>query len=228
MTWNDVNAVILRVLRRWWIVLSVLVIVVGTTFWGLSESLDRYQTTTLMVVGPNIDLEPSEVLRVADLLGSNMVMSTYADVMASPRVVANGMVAVAPENEDWSDYDVRVVQEPDSNVLRMVVEGPDGEMTEALAAAVMAEGQATLGELFPIYSISPLSAGDPQAYLISLPWARTLGISGGIGLGLGVLLALWLDSLLLYRRSSLGIASRGGGASQASNVDPQTAAYTRR
>lgn len=228
MTWNDVNAVILRVLRRWWIVLSILVVVVGVTFWGLSGSLDRYQTTSLMVVGPNVDLEPSEVLRVADLVGSNMVMATYADVMSSPKVVAGGMVNVAPEKSDWADYEVRVVQEPDSNVLRMIVEGPDAALTEALAAAVQVEGQATLGELFPIYTITSLDASAPQAYVISLPWARTIGIAVGIGLGLGVLLALWFDSLLLYRRNSLGLVSRGGGTSQVSGVDPQTAAYTRR
>lgn len=228
MTWNDVNAVILRVLRRWWIVLSIVVLVFGATFWGLSESLDRYEVTTLMVVGPNVDLEPSEVLRVADLLGSNMVMSTYADVMSSPKVVASGMADVDPTRSDWSEYDVRVVQEPDSNVLRMIVEGPDAATTEQLAAAVQANGQATLAELFPIYSISPLDAGEPQAYLISLPLTRTLGIAIVIGLGLGTLLALWFDSLLQYRQSSLGVAGRGGGVAKTSGVDSQTAAYTRR
>ncbi|HEX5164850.1 MAG TPA: Wzz/FepE/Etk N-terminal domain-containing protein [Thermomicrobiales bacterium] len=227
MTWNDVNAIILRVLRRWWIVLGIVAIVVGATFWGLSSSLDRYQSTTLMVVGPNVDMEPSEVLRVADLLGSNMVMSTYADVMSSPKVVASGMVEVDPARENWSDFEVRVVQEPDSNVLRMIVEGPDAATTASLAAAVQSNGQEALAELFPIYSISPLDAGAPQAYLISLPWVRTIGISVVIGLGLGVLLALWFDSLLAYRQSSLGVINRADRASSAA-VESRTAAYTRR
>jgi capsular polysaccharide biosynthesis protein len=228
VTWTDVNAVILRVLRRWWMVLAVVAIVVGATFWGLSSSLDRYQTTTLMVVGPNVDLEPTEVLRVADLLGSNMVMATYADVMASPKVVASGMVEVDPERDDWSDYEVRVVQEPDSNVLRMIVEGPDAATTAGLAAAVQANGQATLSELFQIYSITSLDAGEPQAYLISLPWMRTLGIAVVIGLGLGTLLALWFDSLLQYRQNSLVTSGRRSGVVHAAGVDSPTAAYTRR
>ena len=227
MTWNDINAIIQRVLRRWWIVVSVLVIVVGATFFGLADSRDRYETTTLLVVGPNIDLEPSEVLRVADLLESNMVMATYSDVLASPRVVASGMIAVDPTYSDWNLYEVRVVQEPESNVMRMIVEGPDAEKTEGLAVAVQTEGQATLGELFPIYSISSLSAGAPEAQLVSLPWVRTIGIAIVIGLGLGVLLALWLDSLLAYRRGDAGIAARGSGTVQASSIDPQTATVAR-
>lgn len=227
MTWNDVNAVILRVLRRWWIVVSVVLVVVGATFWGLSDSLDRYETTTLMVVGPNVDMDPSEVLRVADLLSRNTVMATYADVMSSPRVVANGMLAVDPARSEWSSYEVRVVQEPDSNVLRMIVGGSDPATTEALTTAVQTEGQTILGELFPIYSISPLDAGEPRAVLISPPWVRTLGIAVAIGIGLGVLLALWFDSLAQYRRGSLGAVSRGGG-SQVSSVESQRAAYTRR
>ena len=210
MTWNDVNAVILRVLRRWWFVLSVVLVVLGASYWGLSGKLDQYETTTLMVVGPNVEMDPSEVLRVADLLSRNTVMATYADVMSSPRVVANGMVAVDPTRSEWSAYEVRVIQEPDSNVLRMIVSGSDPATTEALTAAVQTEGQAILGELFPIYSISPLDAGEPHAVLISPPWARTLGIAVGIGAGLGVLLALWFDSLMQYRQGSLGLASRSG------------------
>jgi capsular polysaccharide biosynthesis protein len=226
VTWNDVNAVILRVLRRWWIVLSVLVVVLGATYFGLSDGRDQYETTTMMVVGPEVGMDASEVLRVADLLSRSTVMSTYADVMSSPRVVANGMVAVDPERSDWSDYSVRVVQEPDSNVLRMIVSGSDPATTEALTAAVQSEGQTILGELFPIFSISPLDAGQPHAYLISPPWARTMGIAVGVGLGLGVLLALWFDSLMQYRKGSVGIASRGGP--HVGSVESQRAAYTRR
>lgn len=229
VTWNDVNAIVLRVFRRWWVVLTILALVVGATIWGLSENRDRYEVTTLLVVGPNVEMEPSEVLRVADLLGSNTVMSTYADVMSSPRVVANGMVAVDPTATDWASYEVRVVQEPDSNVLRMIVEGPDQEKVELLAAAVQREGQALLGGLFPIYSVSPLNSGDPQAFLISLPWVRTIGIAAGIGLSLGVLMALWFDSLLLYRRQSIAMAGRSGvAATPLPPVDSQTAAFTRR
>lgn len=229
VTWNDVNAIILRVFRRWWIVLTILAIVVGATVWGLSENRDRYEVTTLLVVGPNIEMEPSEVLRVADLLNSSTVMSTYADVMSSPLVVAGGMVAVDPTRSDWADYEVRVVQEPDSNVLRMIVEGPDKATTEALSAAVQSEGETFLGGLFPIYSLSPLHSGNPQAYLISLPWFRTIGIAAGIGLSLGVLLALWFDSLLQYRRQSIAMAGRSGVASAPlPAIESQTAAFTRR
>lgn len=229
MTWNDVNAIILRVLRRWWIILTIVAIVVGATTWGLSENQDRYQVTTLLVVGPNVEMDPSEVLRVADLLGSSTVMSTYSDVMSSPRVVANGMVTVDSSRSDWSSYEVRVVQEPDSNVLRMIVEGSDEATTEALSAAVQSEGQALLQALFPIYSLSPLNSGEPQAYVISLPWARTIGIAAGIGLGLGVLLALWFDSLLQYRRNSIALAGRSGvAAAPLPAGDSQTAAFPRR
>jgi capsular polysaccharide biosynthesis protein len=228
VTWNDVNAIVLRILRRWWLVAGVLVLVVGASFWGLSGSLNRYETTTLMVVGPNPDLEPSEVLRVADLVGRNMTMSTYADVMASPKVVATGMVATDPTRSDWADYEVRVVQEPDSNVLRMIVRGPDAEMTATLTAEVQASGKATLAELFPIYAVSSLNAGEPQAYLVSLPWVRTIGIAVVIGLGLGVLLALWFDSLMAFRRNSIAVSGRSGVSSTVPGVDPQTAAYPRR
>jgi hypothetical protein len=57
---------------------------------------------------------------------------------------------------------------------------------------------------------------------------RTIGIAVVIGLGLGVLLALWFDSLMAFRRNSIAVSGRSGVSSTVPGVDPQTAAYPRR
>jgi hypothetical protein len=204
VTWNDINALVLRILSRWWVVLAITVLVVGAASWRLSNTESQYRATVLMVVGPNIDMEPTEVLRVADLLNRDTLMSTYADVYSSPRVVNYAMWQVWGNTGtpvEWPGYTIRVVREPNSNVLRMIVEGPNQELTGALAEAARVEGQQVLYELFPIYSVTPLTSGPAWAEPVGLPWIRAIGISLVIGLGFGVLVALWFDSLLQYRRS---------------------------
>jgi capsular polysaccharide biosynthesis protein len=205
VTWYDINALILRILARWWVVLLIAALVVGAAAWRVSGTQEQYRATVLMVVGPNIDMEPSEVLRVADLLNRDTLMATYADVYSSPRVVNGAMQQVSDETSSrvtWPEYTVRVVREPGSNVLRMIVEGPDQARVGVLADATRLQGEAVLNELFPIYSITTLTSGPAWAEPVGLPWTRAIAISLVIGMGFGILVALWFDSLLQYRQSA--------------------------
>lgn len=225
MTWQDLNTLALRVLSRWWIVALVTVVIIAAAAWRVASTPDQYRATTLMVVGPNIDMDPTEVLRVADLLNRDTIMATYADVMSSPRVVNAALdVAIGNDGEDIdrTQYQVRVVREPNSNVLRMIVDGPDREIVSELATSARVEGEAVLFELFPIYSISSLSVGTPQAEQVSLPWTRAMAISLLIGLVFGALVALWFDSLVQYRTSS-GEPAATGVARPTTTVDVRPA-----
>ncbi len=202
MTWNDINALVLRILHRWWIVAIITAIVVGAAGWRLSSSPERYRTTTFMVINASPDLGPSDYMRVIGMVQSDIVLATYSDVFSSPRVVGPAMAESGVWPGVWADYDVTVVREPDSSVLRMIVEGPDLALTSALTEAVIAQGQKVLLELYPIYAIDLLSNSPAEAELVSLPWMRAAALAGVTGLGLGVLVALWFDSLVAYRRAS--------------------------
>ena len=207
MTWNDINALVLRILHRWWIVTIIVFIVVGAAGWRLSSSPERYRTTTFMLINASPDLGPADYMRVVGMVQSDIVLATYSDVFSSPRVVGPAMADANVWPERWTDYDVTVVREPDSSVLRMIVEGPDPTLTTALTEAIRARGDAVLGELYPIYGIDLLSNGPPESELISLPWMRAVALAGVTGLGLGILVALWFDSLVAYRRASLASAT---------------------
>jgi hypothetical protein len=113
---------------------------------------------------------------------------------------------------DWVDYHVTAFREPSSGVLRLTVEGADPNLTVALTDAVMTRGTAVLAEQFPIFVVDPLTNGVPVASQVSLPWTRAMALAGVIGIGLGVLIALWFDSLLSYRRASAATRAAAGGA----------------
>lgn len=207
MSWNDLNALFFRLLRRWWIVAGITIVVLALAGARVSSSPDRYRTTTMLLIGPNVEMEASEVLRAADLVSRGTVAATFADVLASPLVVNPAMSSVTSDFSQWSRYDVRVVNEPDSSVLRLIVEGPTSDDVRALTNAIRAQSSVAMSQLLPIYTISPLYTSEASPELVSLPWVRALGLALVVGLTLGSLVALWYDSLLQYRRSSQEVPS---------------------
>lgn len=223
MSWNDVNALVFRLLKRWWIVLGITAIVVAGAGWRVSDTPEQYRTTTMIVVSPNPDLEPSEILRAHDLLSNEMVMGTYSDVLASPRVVNEAMQASSPTTGRWTGYEVSVVAEPDSNVMRLTVEGPDRDAVESLTKNVRDQGGLVLTQLFSIFVIESLSSAEPVAELVSLPLTKALVFALVLGLGLGSLIAVWFDSLVQYRNATPAIAGLPRGAT---NVDRERARAT--
>lgn len=209
MTWNDINTLVYRLAHRWWIVALIVALVLAGAIWRVAAAEDTYRTTTLIVVSPNPDLEPSEILRAHDLLSNDMVMGTYADVLTSPLVVNDAMQSVSPSTGRWTGYDVSVVTEPDSNVMRLTVEGPDKDAVEALTKAVRDQGNVVMTRLFSIFVIESLSSAEPNAEHVSLPWTTALAFALILGLGLGTLVAVWFDSLMQYRGNAAAALGRG-------------------
>lgn len=163
-----------------------------------------------MVLSPNKDLQQSDALRVADLLNRDTMMSTYVDVLSSPRVVGSAMVTAGEATTGsplWPGFEVRVYREPGSNVLRLIAEGPDKLATETLAEHTRLIGESTLIEMYPMLSITPLANGWPQAESAGMSLFRVVGIGLFVGLGFGLLIALWFDSLLEYRSRSASVAA---------------------
>lgn len=210
MTWNDINLLALRILTRWWIVVIIAGLVVGVSAWRVMDTPPSYSATVMLVVSPNLDLDQNDALRVADMLNRDSIMSTYVDVMSSQRVVGSAMVSAGDSTTGallWPGYDVRVTREPGSNVLRLTAEGPEKEATETLAEHTRLIGEATMAELYPMISMTALTTGTPTAEPSSLSLTRVLGIAVFIGVGFGLLVALWFDSLLDYRARSAALSA---------------------
>ncbi len=184
-------------------VVIILGIVMGLAVQQVLSSPDRYRSTALVVASPQRNLQGAEYLRALDLVSGAEVKATYADLFSSSLVVDPAMDAAGIDEDSRSEYRVRVTTEPESSILRIVTEGPDRQNVIALNEAVEASGTQVGGDLYPLFQITSLEAARGDAAVVSLSWFRALVLAGVIGLGLGVLVALWVDSLLQYRRSNL-------------------------
>jgi capsular polysaccharide biosynthesis protein len=202
--WNDTNSLVIRVLRRWWVLLLVVPLVVGLASWHTLTTTDRFRTTILLAVGPDTSLPPADITRAADVLGNETMMPTFADIVSSPRVTEQAKADIQLPLERYDRYDVRVTVEPDSSVLRVAVEGPGEQTTQRLAQALPRAAEPVVLEAYPVFRLHSLEAGGGSTAIVSLSWVRTLLLACAIGLGVGILAALWVDSLIEYRRNAAG------------------------
>ena len=199
---EDAGSTLGRLLRRWWVIALVTLLVVGLASWWASSEPVRYRATAMMVLGPNPTLEQAELLRVADLINNKAVVATYTDVLGSPKVVdaAKGSLGLSASARDR--YTARVTSEPDSNVIRITVEGPRRATVEQFAQAMQDSSLAATSELYPLYALTSLQSGGVFSTRASLSLPRTLLLAVVIGGGLGILAALWVDAVLSSRPSA--------------------------
>jgi capsular polysaccharide biosynthesis protein len=197
---EDANALVFRLLRRWWMVALVALAVIAAASLWIADTPPRYRATSLLAVGPNIGLEQSALLHVSDLLNNPTVIATYADVLGSPLVVDQAKGIAEIPQSDLADYTAQVTSEPDSAVLRITVEGSDRTLVERFSDGMKTSSQKVSNEQYPIYTLNSLESGTAGAVEVNLSWLRTLVLAGAVGVGLGILAALWLDAALALRR----------------------------
>lgn len=199
---NDTSETIARVLRRWWVVVLVTLVIASLGVWQVRSSPEQYRATMVLLVGPASGLEQSEALRVADMLRNPVTIGTYADILESPVVVADAMDRIDLPLDARSGYSLEVVSEPDSNVVRIRAEGPDPGITAQLPASLHAAGTDTLGAIFPLFSLTSLSGESVSAVSIKTTYTTIMPISLLVGIGVGVFAALWADVVLNARSES--------------------------
>lgn len=195
----EASSLVVKVLRRWWVVALVLIIVMGLAGWQIASSAKNYRATSEIVISPDPTLSQSAFLGTMNLLNNRTVSGTLADAIGSSAVTGPAYNDLGLSGGGVNGYTVRAVNEPDSNAIRLLVEGPGREEARRLAVAVQGRAQAYVSQHYPNIVLNSLEAGDPTITTTNLPVVRSLAIAGVVGLGLGVLLALWSDALLVYR-----------------------------
>lgn len=221
---NDIEALLARVLRHWWLVLLIALAMVSIVGWQQIPGDNRFQAwqcvvverseacraslqravrfraSSRLVVAPDPDLSTADLPRVVSLLNNPVVIATYVDVLESSSIVDRTIDTINIPTAERGDYRIHVIQLPDSNVLEMTVEGPDRAKTEQLSQAMRTTAPRLMGELYPLYALHSLDART-STQIIESDWSSEAGIAVVVGVGLGILVALWYDIILMaYRK----------------------------
>lgn len=217
---GDINLLLGRVVRRWWLIALITLLAVGAASWQAIPTQDRvqawlcinfrrdvscrqnitvnnrYRTISKFVLGANPSLPQSEFIRIIPLINSPITVGTAAEVLQSQLVASQAAGAAQIPVELRSNYVIRVTEEPSSSAFRITIEGPDPATTERLSAAMRETTQNAVDDWNPLFALRSLDVGDPRAEKVETPWLSTLVLTSVAGVALGGLVALWFDALV--------------------------------
>jgi diguanylate cyclase (GGDEF)-like protein len=216
----ELRSLLRLLLRRWWVILPIFVITVGSTVVLTLSQRPIYQSTTTLLVTPSTNLSgtPSEILDSLQILSrQSEIAATYALIASSAtiRQTVTDQLQITPTERRNAQLDLDARLVPGSQVIQIDVRSIDANLATSYATAVADELRDYVGELteaFELLTLDPASLpGTPVAP--NVPLNIALGTAAGIALALGAAVVLHLLSPAPRLRPRMDI------------IDPETWAY---
>lgn len=191
---TDVYARALR--SRWWIVAAVVVASLAAAQFFTARVTPVYRATASSTVTPAPALtETTELLRTLETLERRTVMATFAHLAGSRETRLDAAAVAGLGAADLELYRISASVVPNTNVIRMTVEGPDPTSSSALANAVAHATARKAGQLYRLFALQPLDPSIPAGRAVHPNGKRNLAVAGVLGLFLGVALAIGVEAI---------------------------------
>jgi len=185
----EINLYLRMLQRGWGIIVVVVLAAINLSFLVSYLTPPVYETSSRFVVSPNSDVYSNtwDIVDSLDTLDRRSIINTYKELLASPSVFGEGL---ANQNIDPSlldnEYGISVIVVPDTNILKLTVQGPDPATVVEIADAIGAEALTYINRLYPVYNFILLDTpGLPTTPIRPEP-VRNAGLAVVIGLILGV------------------------------------------
>jgi capsular polysaccharide biosynthesis protein len=178
------------VLRAHWAIVLVAALATAAGAWLLtSMQTRRYRVAAIAVVAPMTDsMSGDERIRAIQALDQRVIIATAAALASTPSVQAQALPQAPAPNDS---YAIRALPLPDTNLLRIEVEGRDvahaAEIANRMPAILNVRTQAIF-RFFGVTAVSPAAEGE----LIAPRVGRIVAVGFLIGamLGIGIAWAL--------------------------------------
>jgi diguanylate cyclase (GGDEF)-like protein len=194
----EINIYLRTLQRGWWII--VLVMLAAMNFSLLISYLTPpvYETSSRFVVSPNAAVYSNswDIVSSLDTLDRRSIINTYKELLASPAVYATSpeIQQISPAELE-TQYDIVVVVVPDTNILRLTVDGPDPNTVVLIAKAIGSQALDYINKLYPVYNFSVLDQPDMPTKPIRPEPVKNAGLALLVGAILGTGLAFSREQL---------------------------------
>lgn len=182
--------------RGWWVVLLVLVLTLAVTAAVTANITPIYRSSALLVVTPSTDVsDPGDVLRSLETLERRTVIATFARIPSTRESRDAVAKALGGDPKSIRGYDLDGSVLPSTNIVRIVVEGPDPDQaaTIANAAATLTARQAR--DLYRTYTMHVMAAARPSSTPVRPDRGRNYLVAVAVGLIVGLVAAFVLEHL---------------------------------
>lgn len=187
----------LRALRRWWwLPLLTATISAASAIVLTSREAPRYVATATAIVAPTSDVEnSSELLRSLDTLERRTVVATFARVASTREIQSATAQHLGLADTDVSGHRISASVISSTNLIRIRVEGPDPELSAALANAAVQVTEAEARRLYRIFTLEAVELATAPIRPVHPDPQRNLGVGVVLGLFLGMLAAVAIEAL---------------------------------
>ena len=194
----------LRIARRsWWIVACWTVAVFASIAFFTVRQTPIYEATTTLVVWPDeTSAEHHEVVNSLAALDRRSIIATYAKIPSSVAVQEAARQQVQLSPVEMQQFQTRASVVPDTDILRLVVEGPDPHLVTVLANAIAEQATRYAKEFSGIFQLRVLDPAAVPTHPERPDLIRNLSIGVVLGLVLGLGWVFLLEYLLHARHVS--------------------------
>jgi diguanylate cyclase (GGDEF)-like protein len=184
--------------RGWWIIVLTVLVSTNMSLVVSYFSTPIYQSNSKFIVSPNAGIYENtwDIVSSIDTLDKRSIITTYKELLISPSVYGSNPVFQTIDPEVMAtDYTLSVVVLPETNILNLMVEGPDPRQVAIIADAIGTNGVLYMNKMYPYYNFSVLEKPEiPTEPVRPLPIqnAALAALFGGI---IGVVLAFFREQL---------------------------------
>lgn len=178
--------------RSWWLIAVAALAAVMVTLTISYLTPPTYRAISRFIVSPNATIITggSNVLDSINVLDKRSIITTYAEILNSPRIYRETLSLLQLREEDLTGYTSTAVALPDTNIIEFSVEGPDPEVVALLANSIGQRAVEYVQSLYQVYDLTLLDPASVPTIPISPVPLRDAGVSLVVGLALGIALAL--------------------------------------
>jgi diguanylate cyclase (GGDEF)-like protein len=182
--------------RGWWVVVLAALVAVSVSL-GLSYlATPQYQATASFIITPSASLTVGrDVVNSLDTLDRRSIVSTFAEVMNSRRIVSDAAASVGLDEKALEDYKILAVVLPESSVVELDVSGPDPKITADLTNAIGAEAIRFSRGFNQVYDLNFLDTALAPEESFSPQPLRDAGLALLLGAAAGALLVILSEQI---------------------------------
>lgn len=178
-----------RIGRHWKLIIAIAAVATLIAWMFAALQPKRYRASAIAAVTPNVNtLAVSEVLRGVDTLERRTLVATIAALASTPLTRRQTI-----GSEEGDGYTIEAVVMPNTNLLRVNVEGADPKRVATIANKVPDVIGAQTTAMYKFYRVTMASeAGVP--HVAAYPRVgRTVAAGLLVGLALGAIVAYSID-----------------------------------
>jgi len=182
--------------RRWWIALLTVLVALLASAVVTARQARVYRASTSLVVTPSYRVDATgDILRSLETLERRSVIATFARIPPTRAARAAAAARLGRPPSDLSGYRVDGSVLPSTNIIKIDVEGPDGNLAAELANALAAVTTQESRSLYRIFTLKVLVEAVPPSRPAHPDARRNAVVAAICGLLLGVAAVVISDRL---------------------------------